>query len=118
MRIACISLTALAAMVLISGGTDLARGPDPAAAATRLLRGSSDQAAALASMAPLHLLWAACGILGGLALRDRVPRKGSHSSPTAAWFGKRAIAAAVVAFASFSIGALPLEPACMHSSAG
>jgi len=104
-------------MVLVSGGTDLAQGPDPAAAATRMLRGSSDQTAALGRMAPLHLLWTACGILGGLALRDRVPRKGSHSSPTAAWIGKRAIAAAAVACASFAMGALRVDPGWMHASA-
>lgn len=111
-------MTALAATVLISGGADLARGPDPAAAAARMMRGSSEQAAALGRMAPLHLLWTACGILGGLALRDRVPRKGSHSSPTAAWLGKRAIAAAMVSAAAFALGALRVDPGWIHAGAG
>jgi len=82
-----------------------------------MMRGASDQSAALGLMAPIHLLWGACGILGGLALRDRVPRKGSHSSPTAAWFGKRAIAAAGVASAAFALGALRVDPGWMHAAA-
>lgn len=110
-------MTALAATVLISGGADLARGPDPAAAATRMMRGSSDQTAALGRMAPIHLLWTACGILGGLVLRDRVPGRGGHSSPTAAWLGKRAIAAAAVASAAFALGALRVDPGWMHAAA-
>jgi len=110
-------VTALAATVLISGGTDLARGPDPAAAAARMMRGASDQSEALGLMAPIHILWAMCGILGGLALREQVPLVASHSSPTGAWFGKRAIAASVVACVSFALGALRVDPGWMHAAA-
>jgi hypothetical protein len=111
------SLTALAAAVLVSAAAEMARGPDPAAATARMTAASSVQAAVLARMAPVHFLWAACGLLGGLALRDRVPLKGSHSSPTAAWLAKRAIAAPAVAAAAFGLGALRVDPGWIHAAA-
>ena len=71
----------------------------------------------LARMAPLHLLWAACGVLGGLVLRDGVPLKESHSSPAGAWLAKRAIAASAVAVAAFGLGALRVDAGWMHGAA-
>ena len=117
MRLTWISLTALAAAVLVAGTAEMARGPDPAAATARMTAAAAVQSALLARMAPLHLLWAACGLLGGLALRDRVPLKGSHSSPAAAWLAKRAIAASAVAAAAFGLGALRLDPGWIHAAA-
>ena len=67
-------------------------------------------------MAPLHALWAACGLLAGLSLRDGVPRKG-HSSPTAAWLAKRGIAGAAVAVSAFGLGALRVDAGWMHLAA-
>lgn len=95
----------------------MAKGPDPAAATARLTAAVSIQAAVLVRMAPVHLLWAACGLLGGLVLRDRVPLNGSHSSPTAAWLAKRAIAGSAVAAAAFGLGALRMDPGWVHAAA-
>jgi len=117
MRLTWISLTALAAAVLISAAAEMARGPDPAAATARMMANSSVQVSVLARMAPIHILWAACGLFGGLALRDRVPLKGSHSSPTAAWLAKRAIATSAVAAAAFGLGALRVDPGWIHAAA-
>jgi hypothetical protein len=107
----------LAAAALVSATAEMSAGPDPAAAAARMAAASSVQAGALGRMAPIHILWGACGILGGLVLRDRVPLKGSHSSPTAAWLAKRAIAASAVAVAAFGLGALRADPAWIHGAA-
>ncbi len=71
----------------------------------------------LARMAPVHLLWAVCGLVGGLVLRDRVPLKGSHSSPTAAWLAKRVIAVSAAAAAAFGLGALRVDPGWVHAAA-
>ena len=72
------------------------------------------QSGALLLMAPLHLLWTACGILGGLVLRDRVPISGSHSSPTAAWLAKRVLAGSSVLASAFALGSLRVDPAWLH----
>jgi hypothetical protein len=117
MRLTFISLTALAASLLITGAAETARGPDPAAVPTRMWSASREQTGALLLMAPLHLLWAACGILGGLALRDRVPITRSHSSPTAAWLAKRAIAGSAVLASAFALGSLRVDPAWLHGVA-
>ena len=103
--------------MLVSATAEMARGPDPATATARLTVASSAQAALLARMAPLHVLWAACGILGGLTLRDRVPLKGSHSSPTAAWLAKRLMAVSAVGVAAFGLGALRVDPGWVHAAA-
>jgi hypothetical protein len=68
-------------------------------------------------MAPLHALWAACGVLAGLSLRSGVPQAGRHSSPTAAWLAKRGIAASAVAFGAFALGALRVDAGWMHAAA-
>ena len=117
MQLTWISLTALAAAVLVSATAEMARGPDPAAATARMSFASSAQAELLVRMAPLHVLWAACGVLAGLALRDRVPLIGSHSSPTAAWLAKRLMAASAVGVAAFGLGALRVDPGWIHAAA-
>jgi len=75
---------------------------------------SQKQSGTLLLMAPLHVMWAACGVLGGLALRDRVPITGSHSSPTAAWLAKRAMAGSAVLASAFALGSLRLDPGWLH----
>jgi hypothetical protein len=117
MRLTWFSLTALAAAILVSGTAEMARGPDPSAAAARLIAASSVQASLMALMAPVHALWAFCGLAGGLVLRDRVPLRGSHSSPTAAWLAKRMIAGSAVAMAAFGLGALRIDAGWMHAAA-
>lgn len=103
--------------MLVSAAAEMARGPDPAAATARLTVASSMQASLLVRMAPLHVLWAACGVLGGLVLRDRVPLKGSHSSPTAAWLAKRLLAASAVGVAAYGLGAFRVDPGWIHAAA-
>lgn len=109
-------MAALAAALLIGWSAELARGPDPAAAAARVSRVASLQAGRLVRMSPLLLLWSACGILAGLTLRDDVPRRGGHSSPAAAWIAKRAIAGAAVAAGAFALGALRVDPGWMYGA--
>lgn len=110
-------MTALAAAVFVSAAAECARGPDLATAASRIRAASFEQSAALSRMAPLHVLWAACGLLAGLSLRDGVSLKGRHSSPTAAWLAKRAIAGAAVAVSAFALGALRVDAGWMHLAA-
>ena len=117
MRLTWISLTALAAAALVSVTAEMARGPDAAAAAARMTASLHGQSSDLARMAPLHLLWVACGLIGGLVLRDRVPLAGGHSSPTAAWLAKRMIAASAVAASAFGLGSLRIDPGWMHPAA-
>jgi len=117
MRLTWISLTALAVAALVSATAEMAVGPDPAAATARMASSSRLQSRTLLRMSPVHALWAACGLLGGLVLRDQVPLIGSHSSPAAAWLAKRGIAASAVAVAAFGLGALRVDPGWIHAAA-
>jgi len=109
-------VAALGAALLIGWSVELARGPDPAAAVSRLSLAASFQAGVLAQMAPLLALWSACGILAGLTLRDGVPRRRGYSSPAGAWIAKRAIAGAAVAAGAFALGALRVDPGWMYAA--